>query len=101
MFAACQEALALDRRAVLTHLQTARPDERVQLASYGSCKRNRCARYFDLGEYQMRCGSGGGKGGHRSVPILGNCKSAVGGERRSGEERLLEAILVYDDKTLK
>lgn len=49
----------------------------------------------------MRCGSGGGKGGHQSVPILGNCKSAVGGERRSGEERLLEAILVYDDKTLK
>lgn len=75
--------------------------ERVQLASYGSCKRNRCARYFDLGEYQMRCGSGGGKGGHRSVPILGNCNSAVGGERRSGEERLLEAILIYDDKTLK
>lgn len=52
----------------------------------------------------MRCGSGGGKGGASVCTNIGKLQICRGwGEEkwRSGEERLLEAILVYDDKTLK
>lgn len=41
--------------------------DRVQLASHGFSKWNRCARDFDLGEYQMGWGSGGCQ-----LPIFGN-----------------------------
>ncbi|KAM7387261.1 hypothetical protein PAMA_009739 [Pampus argenteus] len=41
----CSTDIPTDRQTVLT--------DRVQLASHGSSKQNRCARDFDLGEYQM------------------------------------------------
>lgn len=44
--------------------------DRVQLASRGSRKRNRCVRDFDLGEYQMGWGSTGWKRGCVSVSII-------------------------------
>lgn len=60
-------------------------ETRVQLASHGSGKWNRCVRDFDLGEYQMGWRSGGGKRGKWSLPILGNDKYNVKEDKGAGD----------------